>query len=241
MMRPLFLLTDFGWSGPYVGQLHASILAEQPAARVIDLMHDLPPMRPDLAASLVAAVTRELPRGSVLVAVVDPGVGGERRGLVVEAGGLTFVGPDNGLFARLPGIDRVSAIDWRPRRLSSSFHGRDLFAPVGARLAAGSCVATRPVPPQSWIGADWDPSLPRIVYLDGYGNAMTGIESQAIDNESKILVSGQSLGYAETFCRVPPLSLFWYRNSQGLVEIAQRDGSAAMSLSLALGDSILLH
>jgi S-adenosylmethionine hydrolase len=241
MPRPIYLLTDFGWSGPYVGQLHAAILAESGSVSVIDVMHDLPAMRPDLAAYLLPRVCEGLPLPGVVVAVVDPGVGGQRLPLVVDTGRHTYVGPDNGLLSQLSDILAVFRIDWRPERLSASFHGRDLFAPVAARLAAGSPPALTPVPTDMPKRTAWPTSSARVVYIDAYGNLITGVASKDIDINTKIIVRDRPIGYAETFCRVAPGELFWYRNSQGLVEISARESSAATILSLALGDQILLH
>jgi len=238
--RPIFLFTDFGWSGPYVGQMSAAIYDAAPDSRVISLMHDAPAMRADLAAYLLPACVSSLPVGSVIVAVVDPGVGGDRAALVVEAGGKTFVGPDNGLLSRLPAIERVARIDWQPAYLSASFHGRDLFAPVAARLAAGHAVAASAMPVDEMIGSNWPDALARVVFVDAYGNLMIGLDARMIGVDRQFHVSGRTLCHAETFCRVPAGQPFWYRNSQGLVEIAVNGASAAAILSLDLGDTILI-
>lgn len=237
---PIFLFTDFGLGGPYVGQMNAAILTVSPDSPVIGLMHDAPAMRPDLAAYLLPACCRALPRGSIVVAVVDPGVGGERAALQVESDGLTFVGPDNGLLSRLPRIATVARIDWRPQALSASFHGRDLFAPAAARLAAGMPLPASPLRPIEMHGADWPAQAERVVYVDGYGNCMTGIVAENVGRDRRLRISGRVIGHAETFCRVPARGLFWYGNSQGLVEIAANGASAAHLLSLAPGSKILL-
>lgn len=238
--RPIFLFTDFGYAGPYVGQMTGAILSRSRDNVAINLMHDAPAMRPDLAAYLLSACCRSLPADSVVVAVVDPGVGGERAALVVETPGLTLVGPDNGLLSRVRDIGAVSRVDWRPETLSSSFHGRDLFAPVAAMLAGGEAVPRTPLVHADIVGADWPPDIERLVYIDGYGNLMTGIDAKNVNKNRCVRVSGQAVEYAETFCRVPSGGLFWYPNSLGLVEIAANQGSAAELLSLALGDKILL-
>lgn len=237
---PIFLFTDFGWSGPYVGQMAGAILAFNPRSAVVNLMHDAPPMRPDLAAYLLPACCESLPNGSVVAAVVDPGVGGERAALLVETPRLTLVGPDNGLMSRLREITRVKRIDWRPDSLSASFHGRDLFAPVAARLAAGQVVASSEFARDRMVGADWPDDLEQVVFVDAFGNLMTGIDARNIDINQRIRVSGQLIGHAETFCRVPAGQPFWYANSLGLVEIAANGASAAALLALVLGDKILL-
>jgi len=238
--KTVFLFTDFGTSGPYVGQLFAAVLAVDTRIPVVDLMHDAPAMRPDLAAYLLPAVCRLLPEGAIVVAVVDPGVGSDRQALIVETGALTLIGPDNGLMARMPDIQRVSRIDWQPRGLSTSFHGRDLFAPVAAQLAIGGGVASSPLAAGSLLGADWPDNLAQVIHIDAYGNAMTGLSAEKFPKNRKITIAGRCLAYAPTFSTVPHGEPFWYANSQGLVEVAVNRGSAAMMLSLALGDGFLI-
>jgi S-adenosylmethionine hydrolase len=238
--RPLFLYTDFGWSGPYVGQLLAAALAVDPRIPVVSLMHDAPAMRPELAAYLLPASCRTLPAGAVVVAVVDPGVGGERAALIVDTGELTLVGPDNGLLSRFGAIRQVQRIEWRPDVLSRSFHGRDLFVPVAARIAMGESIETAPLAPARMVGADWPAQQPRVIYIDAFGNAMTGLSAENMNKNNVITAGGHRLAWAETFCSVAPGEAFWYFNSQGLVEIAASGGSAAAALSLALGDELLV-
>ncbi|HBC09138.1 MAG TPA: hypothetical protein DC046_16375 [Rhodospirillaceae bacterium] len=135
----LVLFSDFGFQGPYVGQMKAVLHAGAPGVPVVDLMHDAPPFDPQSSAYLLAALAGGLAPGAVVLAIVDPGVGTDRRALVVEADGRWFIGPDNGLFAltvRRASKARAWEITWRPEKLSVSFHGRDLFAPVAAEIAA---------------------------------------------------------------------------------------------------------
>ncbi|MDJ0740757.1 MAG: SAM-dependent chlorinase/fluorinase [Gammaproteobacteria bacterium] len=238
--RPVYLFTDFGCTGPYVGQLEAALFGIDPGVPVIHLMHDAPRFRPDLAAYLLPAVCRDLADRAVVVAVVDPGVGGARLPIVVETERATFVGPDNGLLARLPGIRRAGRIDWRPATLSASFHGRDLFAPVAARIARGETVDTAPLDPGSLTGADWPATLGAVVYIDGFGNAMTGVSADCIKQNNTIALGDRRLRYAPTFSAVAPGDAFWYFNSQRLAEIAVNGASAAQRLSLALGDNFLI-
>jgi len=238
--RPIFLFSDFGLSGPYVGQMIAAILALNSRSTVVNLMHDAPAMCPELSAYLLPAICRHLPSGAVVVAVVDPGVGGARAALVVETNRFKAVGPDNGLLSRLRGIGTVKRIDWRPAELSSSFHGRDLFAPAAARLAAGEPLGATAIEPGSMVGADWPGELDKVVYIDAFGNVITGLDAEKLSKNRKICVSGRVISHAETFCRAAPGELFWYANSQGLIEIAANRDSAARTLALALGDKILL-
>lgn len=152
----ILVFTDFGHAGPYMGEMRAALLRRAPAVPVVDLMADAPAFRPDLAAYLLAALWPTALPGDVLLAVVDPGVGTARRPLAVEVDGRWLVGPDNGLFEpilRRAGRWQGHAIAWRPERLSTSFHGRDLFAPVAAGLATGGRPALTPAEPTRF--PDW--------------------------------------------------------------------------------------
>lgn len=248
----IVLFTDFGLSGPYTGQVKAVLAREAPGVPVVDLFADAPAFDPQLSAYLLAAYAAEFPAGSVFVCVVDPGVGTERRPLVVEADGRRFVGPDNGLFElvrRRAAAVRAWAIDWRPDRLSASFHGRDLFAPVAARLAMGaemggaemgSAVPASPVDPAAahpvgiaWPG--WPDELARIVYVDVYGNAMTGIRAASLPEGVRLHAGGRTIRRGRTFADVPAGEALWYGNSSGLAEIAVNRGRADRDLGLSVG------
>src|SRR5579883_2908562 len=136
----IVLFTDFGLLGPYTGQMKAVLQREAPDAPIIDLFADAPSRNPKPSAYLLAAYAAWFPAKAVFLAVIDPGVGGERAALALEADGRWFVGPENGLFEivrRRASQARLFEIIWRPPALSQSFHGRDLFAPVAARLARG--------------------------------------------------------------------------------------------------------
>jgi S-adenosylmethionine hydrolase len=248
------LFTDFGLEGPYVGQMKAVLHRLAPAVPVIDLFADLPPFDPQAAAYLLAAYAPELPTGAVLLCVVDPGVGGARRPAVLEADGHLYVGPDNGLFeivARRAAQARWWEVLWRPERLSASFHGRDLFAPTAARLARGERLPddeadTAPgedgEPP---LGAprplallrrpDWPDELARIVYVDRFGNAMTGMRAAALAPGATLAIGRHRVGPARTFGDVEPGTAFWYANSSGLAEIAVNQGRADTVLGIGVG------
>jgi len=237
----IVLLTDFGLEGPYIGQVKAVLLRDAPALPVIDLFSDLPPFDARSAAYLLAAYAREFPQGTVFVAVVDPGVGSERPGVVLCADGRWFVGPDNGLLAvtaRRSERAQWWEIDWQPERLSASFHGRDVFAPVAARLARGEPVPGCVVDGATRVGGDWEEDLFRVVYLDRFGNAMTGIRADRFAKHDAIEVAGRTLSRADTFSDVPPGTAFWYRNANGLLEIAVNQGRADRDLGLTLGAEV---
>jgi S-adenosyl-L-methionine hydrolase (adenosine-forming) len=242
MSRPIALFTDFGLSGPYLGQVIFAMNCVAPGAAVVNLMADAPACDPRSSAYLLAALTAEIPADAVVFAVVDPGVGGRRAAMVAELDGRLLVGPDNGLFEpamRRAANARAWEIVWRPERLSATFHGRDLFAPMAARLAAGEepqragCremeVPFRP---------DWPDDLAAIVYLDHYGNGWTGLRASKVPKGAQIGVGGRRLGHARTYGDVPAGAAFWYENSSGLVEVAVNGGRAESALALSLGMAI---
>src|SRR5262249_50853261 len=154
-------------------QMKAVLHAHAPGVPLIDLFADAPAYEPQLASYLLAAYAQEFPAGTVFLCVVDPGVGSNRDPVIAEADGRVFVGPGNGLFEmvlRRASQRRLRRIDWQPERLSASFHGRDLFAPVAAMLATGKEVASTALAFDAGReGADWPDELARIVYIDRYG------------------------------------------------------------------------
>jgi S-adenosylmethionine hydrolase len=240
----IVLFTDFGLAGPYVGQMKAVLQRAAPAVPVIDLFADAPAFDAQAAAYLLAAYAPEFPEGTVFLAVVDPGVGGTRAPLAVRADGRWYVGPDNGLFAmvaRRAGAAQAWEITWRPERLSASFHGRDLFAPVAARLALGEPPPgdeRGAFPPGDGPGADWPDDLGRIVYIDRFGNAMTGLRAAVLGPGARLEAGGRRLARARSFSDLPPGEPFWYENANGLAEIAVNRGRATDELGLAVGTGV---
>ncbi len=203
---------------------------------VIDALHDAPNFGIEAAAHLLFAVAGEFPSSSVFLAVVDPGVGGRRDAIVVEADGRRFVGPDNGLLSLVWQRARrrkCFRIAWRPARLTSSFHGRDLFAPVAAALATKL--------PRGWLFSKAHPEillrdgeLARVIYIDHYGNAFTGLRK--FRKSWRLRAGGRTLSYARTF--EDASGPFWYENSMRLAEIAAPRGSAAKLLRLRIGSRV---
>lgn len=242
MQRPIVLFTDFGVSGPYLGQIKAVLLTQVPGVSVIDLMADAPSFDPRAAAYLLAALVPEMPDNAVILAVVDPGVGGERQPMVAEVDGRLLVGPDNGVFELVLRRGRAAQswrIGWRPDRLSATFHGRDLFAPVAARLARGmSPEAAGCLPMANPCRPDWPEGLSEIIYVDHYGNAMTGLRAEGMATNTVLEVNSRGVCYARIYASVPVGTAFWYENSIGLVEIAVSRGRADTALDLAIGTAV---
>ncbi len=233
------LFTDFGIEGPYVGLLESAISRSASGCRVINLVSDAPTADPLLSAYLLAALRRDFAPGTVFLCVVDPGVGGDRAAVVLKADGQWFVGPDNGLLNTVAvHADRTDwfEIVWRPRQCSASFHGRDIFAPVAAALASDAADGLLRQTERRLPG--WQPDLPRIVYFDRFGNAMTGIRFRPGWNGKSVLLGERRIAQAATFCEVDEGRLFWYENSLGLIEIAANRDDARKLLALKLGDEV---
>ena len=238
----IFLYTDFGYEGPYVGQMKAILQRLAPGITVIDIIHNAPICNPRSAAYLLAALAQESEAGDVWLCVIDPGVGSERLPILLDCGGVSFVGPNNGLleliYRRVPGARR-KVIEWRPEKMSSTFHGRDLFAPVTAWCALGmdvpgrylNCTTRRP-------GEDWPDNLGEVIYIDFYGNVMTGIGGSTLTDDELIRAGSTELRYANTFSAVPDGAPFWHRNSSGLIEISCNQARAKERLNLKIGDLI---
>jgi hypothetical protein len=240
----ILLFTDFGQSGPYLGQMRLSIERHAPGVPVVDLISDLPAFNARASAYLLAALNSEIPPGSVLLGVVDPGVGTDsRQAVVMRVADRWYVGPGNGLFsivAQQHTPTQVWQITWRPSRLSDSFHGRDLFAPVAAMLARGDEVPGDPVDTASVGPQDWPDDLAEVIYLDGFGNAMTGMRASGLSERQELEVRGHRIRPARTFGEVAPGEGFWYANGCGLVEIAVNQGNAGEQFGLETGDSVVL-
>ena len=232
------LFTDFGAADIYVGQVKAVLAREAPAVAIIDLLHEAPAFNVRAGAHLLAALASQIPAGSVTLAVVDPGVGGDRAAVALEVDGRWFVGPDNGLMSVLAARATKTLfwrITWQPENLGPSFHGRDLFAPVAAAIARGEFPAGKAVRAdrlQVEFGAT---DLGEIIYIDHYGNAFTGLRAPALPHDMRIVAGGASLSYARVFSAAAPGGTFWYANCLGLVEIAGNGCSAAAVLGLAVG------
>jgi S-adenosylmethionine hydrolase len=232
------LFTDFGLQGPYIGQVEAALQQQAPGVPVIKLFSDLPPFDIQAAAYLLPAYAQGFPPGTVFVCVVDPGVGGERPGVVLRADSRWYVGPNEGLFAMLS--RRARSIEcWQlpppGEAVSPSFHGRDVFAPVAARIARNARFDGDEIMDSEMDRPDWPDELHRVIYLDHFGNAVTGLRKATVDSGTVFDVNGQRLYNARTFSDVGKGQSFWYENSNGLVEFSVNLGRADEVLGLQVG------
>jgi S-adenosyl-L-methionine hydrolase (adenosine-forming) len=247
------LTTDFGLRDPWVGTMKGVILAVTHEVRLVDLSHEIAPHDVGEGARALEAAVPFFPAGTVHLAVVDPGVGGARRALVVARGDQRFVGPDNGLFTPFlltPGwrAFELSAPEFRLPVVSRTFHGRDLFAPAAAHLALG-------VPPDRFGAEVADPvRLPwpgahrvagglagEVVHVDRFGNLVTSIGASDVDLDAVVGVAGREIGVVRTFAEIPPGQVAGIVGSSGRLEIAAREASAARVLGLGPGAPVLVR
>ena len=251
------LTTDFGDRDPFVGIMKGVILGIAPAARIVDLTHAVPRQNVLAGAYALASAARWFPRGTIHVAVVDPGVGTKRRALAVETADAWFVGPDNGILSlAVPrrGVRRiidVSGSKHRLRPVSRTFHGRDVFAPIAAALAhgvdpaeLGPVVSTmqRLVVPKARPRART--ILGEVLWVDGYGNATTNVSADDLARTDfrgqrlSITIAGHVVPFRPTYAAVPagrPVALL---NSSNLLEIAVNGGSADADLGASVGTAV---
>ncbi len=241
----ILLFTDYGWQGAYAGQIKAAIYNNSKSASVIDLQHDAPIFNPRASAYLLASLIEFLPPEVIVLAIVDPGVGNvARRPLVMKADGRYYVGPDNGLFNVIAKQARVAEfwrIDWQPPELTKTFHGRDLFAPVAAMLDLGGNPELTPLSAEDIGFADWPLELAEVIYVDNFGNVITGLKGASVSSDMRIHLGEREVGFAETFSAVGEGEGLWHINANGLVEIAVNQGTAALAYNLKIGDPVYMY
>jgi S-adenosylmethionine hydrolase len=258
-MAVIALTTDFGLADPYVGVMKGVLATRAPGATVIDVTHGIPPQDILAGALVLRYAAPYFPPGTIHLAVVDPGVGGSRRPICIETDTALFVAPDNGLcsLAAPPARIRrvVHLVDERfflsPR--STTFHGRDVFAPVAAALATGT-------PVEALGPAITDPvrlTLPAVetapgrlsgvvLYVDRFGNLVTNIDAAALAafpcrEVSTTIADVQVRGIATAYADVERGALLAVVGSFGLLEIARRDGSAAAALGVGVGAPVVVE
>ena len=240
----IVLFTDFGISGPYLGQMKAVLHRDAPGIAHVDLFADAPVHNVRINSYLLAAYSAGFPEGTVFLAVVDPGVGSQsREPVVINCDGRWFVGPGNGLFdivmKRAKQSDQYQIL-WRPEQLSSSFHGRDLFAPVAARLAMGEPVDMQSLPIDREALAHHAEDLAEIIYIDHFGNLFTGIRASTVASDAGLNYRGQAIPRVKTFSDRVVDQPLCYENANGLLEIAVNQGRAEAYFNASVGDELSL-
>lgn len=251
------LLTDFGTADYFVAAVKGVILTINPQVSLVDITHEVPPQDVESGAFTLLTCYNDFPSGTIHVAVVDPGVGSTRRGIVVRAGSHYFVGPDNGLFSYI--CDRESSFEvfqlteekyFRPTP-SSSFHGRDIFAPVAAALSKGTNpkrfgprikdeMRLAPLAPVK----DQDGSLRgRIIHIDHFGNCITNFTRADVSDSTqmKLLVRRKVIRqFRRYFADGPSDDLFAIWGSAGFLELSLNGVSAATLLRAKRGDPVIV-
>lgn len=258
------LMTDFGYKDPYVGVMKGVIKSINPDVEIVDLTHGITRHSILEAAVNLLVSAKYFPQGTIFVVVVDPGVGSERRALLVETNNYILIGPDNGCLSLLmerDGVRRafdISSSRYRLANVSSTFHGRDVFAPIaawvsrgvpleniGVEIDAGSAVKVcieRPV-----HDLEEKSIMGRVLYIDVYGNVMTNIEADHINlidvkagSKLNVIVDSNEYWctYEKSFSRVPRGELACYINSWGFLEVAVNMGDASQFLRVKPGDKI---
>ena len=252
------LTTDFGHKGPFVATMKGVMLSRNPEARLIDLTHETDVHFPAEAGFWLSHAYPYFPRGTVHLAVVDPGVGTKRDIIAVLYQGHLFLAPDNGLLAPLAEregartykleLSRVSHLGLG--EVSATFHGRDIFAPLGAELASGRLKPAEIGPTVSSVVPSWieEPIVTAsrvsgvVVAVDNFGNLITNIEASVIASLSHAVVSagGRKLELLRTYGDVKPGDYLALINSFGVLELARSEGSAAEGLGLGRGAPVIV-
>jgi S-adenosylmethionine hydrolase len=245
-------LTDFGTRDYYVGAMKGAILSINPDARPVDITHDIEPQNIASAAFVLSACYRDFPPATIFVCVVDPGVGSERGAIVVESNDHKFVGPDNGLFSFILGPNvRVTAIEneqFFRKPVSSTFHGRDIFAPVAAHLSRGidvhelgpeinDAVMLPNIRPKR---TDENTIEGSVIHIDHFGNIVTNITAEMAGDAFQLEIGGRLIGdRREFYAGAEPGKLFTVQGSAGFIEISINGGSAAEKLGVKTGAPVV--
>jgi S-adenosylmethionine hydrolase len=254
--RPVFLLSDFGAGSNYVGIMRAVIASSDASIPIHDLTHDVNPGSIREAGYLLGAAWPYLPKESVVLCIVDPGVGSSRGILMVRFGHRLLMAPDNGLLTGL--LENETPADlYRVRdevieefKPSRTFHGRDLFAPIGAELAISGDFTKRGEPiAQGKLLPGWraaaipDGFMLEIVHVDRFGNLITNLEMVHLIEAKVLKLAGakvSQVAVARTYSEVEPGESLAYMGSSGRLEFGVRDGRADLAFGLELGAQVRL-
>lgn len=260
MKRIVTLLTDFGSRDHYVASVKGVLLSINPSLELVDVTHEITPQNIQEGGFVLASAFRYFPEGTVHLAVVDPGVGAKRLGLAAATQSHFFVGPDNGLFDQVFALDPPQQVvslnnpDYQLPQVSTTFHGRDIFAPAAAHLSLGLTlekfgppITYRMRSPGRAILSDQDELRGEIIYVDRFGNLISNIEIPYAETQIRLqdlrvyLADQQVLTGPNTYEEAPPLSPFALIGSNRLLEVSVRNGSAYTVTGHGVGTSILVR
>lgn len=259
-MSIITLLTDFGTQDYFVGAMKGVILSINPDATIVDISHEIPPQDIETAAFNLLSCYQDFPSGTIHVAVVDPGVGSDRRVVLIECANQFFVGPDNGLFSwiceRENGWQAIHVTKERFFRhpISKTFHGRDIFAPVAAALSKGvaprefgerlaDIVRLETLEPAN---VDDNTIAGRIIHIDRFGNCITNFTSKDLRSRGstawRIILNEREISSShDFFADAASNEIFCTMGSAGFLEICARNASAAELLNIQRGQKLLLR
>lgn len=242
-MKIITFLSDFGVGDWFVAAVKGEILKIAPTARIVDITHNIRPYDVQGAAFVLSAVYRDFPRGSIHLSVVDPGVGGGRKPIIVQSQGHSFVGPDNGIFSRI--YDK-SSIVYEIKidvKTSITFHARDIFGPTAARLAKGTSASRLGKIQKAYVAHQTKAPVRRksvifgeIAYVDHFGNCITNIPNRA--EVTRLVVLGRVIDIADHYSARPHKRLVGVKGSLGYYEIARYEGSSNQVLKAGPGTPV---
>ncbi len=248
----IVLLTDFGTRDGYVAAMKGVALSIYPDLRFIDVTHDVSSFKIESASYILKTVFDYFPEGSIFLTVVDPGVGTDRKGIAVNVGKRYLVGPDNGVFSWILTRFPYEAHELKNKELflknvSSTFHGRDIFAPVAAHLARG--IPLKDVGPKidpiiaNWVNPVVTPHgfLARVIHVDKFGNVITNIlKDYKLSKCSYITLNGDRYPIVKTYGNVPNGAVCALWGSYGHLEISANRENCAKKLQLSIGNDLVI-
>ncbi|MBZ5623299.1 MAG: SAM-dependent chlorinase/fluorinase [Acidobacteriia bacterium] len=254
MRKPILTLTtDFGLSDHYVGTMKGVILNICPQAQIVDISHEVGPFETAEGAFVVAQAYRYFPKSTIHVVVVDPGVGTQRRPILMEAGGQCFVAPDNGVLSLVFSHEKhrvrlISNDQYFRKPVSRTFHGRDIFAPVAAHVAAGVPASSVGRIIHDYLRAEFEKPQPsgtrtwtgRVLKIDRFGNIITNFRESdfaglAQGSFSLLIGLAEICAVAGTYAEASPGELFVIAGSSGYLEVSVSQGSAAKQVGCQVG------
>jgi S-adenosylmethionine hydrolase len=255
-MNLITLTTDFGTSDWFVGSMKGVILAINPHANIVDLSHHIASGDVRAGAFVLAEACRLFPRNTVHVAVIDPGVGSDRAAIAVHTSDCFFVGPDNGVLSlalahrKVLEIRRLDNEGYFHKPVSHTFHGRDIFAPVAARLTMGVTFESLGTRLTDYAAISWaqpfhsDGALcGEVLHVDQFGNAITNLDARHLPTSTertlRVFAGDREIGeVCSYYQQVPQGQSLGIVGSTGLLEIAINGGDAAQTLGLKIGDPV---
>ncbi|MDD2889163.1 MAG: SAM-dependent chlorinase/fluorinase [bacterium] len=242
------ILTDFGLEDTYTAIMKGVMLKINPELRFVDITHSIPQGDIKKAAFRLFTAYKYFPANTIFLVVVDPGVGTKRLPIIIKTNDYYFVGPDNGIFSWIYTYERckVYSIKPIPKNISNTFHGKDIFAPVAAKLSKGIKITQLGEELKQWTffkipapQKSKDTIEGEIIDIDGFGNLITNIESAKLSKKVKITIKGLTIiGIEKSYTGVYPIAI---KGSAGFLEISLPNGNCAKKLKARIGTKICIH